>query len=248
MKKICVFDVDGIIIDSTDECLIIAWNAYQAYIGANSYIKDVNDADNEYDEKFRATRNYVRSMGEYLVVFECEYSALLSQDDYEAKLLTLDQGNIQLFAKCFFDQRNKLKKNDYAFWLSLHRIYDGVPEILHTCNNQGNLYVVTGKDKESVIDIFNYMGININPNKVFDKNAADNKLESLKRIATIENVDNGLINFIDDNVTHLRAPQLCGFSIALGDWGYALPEHIKMAHEYNMLVIPITKVIDFMLR
>ena len=69
-KNICVFDVDGIIVDSSNECLIIAWNAYQEYIGTRDFINSPEEANLDYDKKFRITRNYVRAMGEYLVVFE----------------------------------------------------------------------------------------------------------------------------------------------------------------------------------
>ena len=89
MKKICVFDVDGIIVDSTNECLIVAWNAYQEYIGQSNFIQSLYEANPEYDKKFRSTRNYVRAMGEYLVMFETEYSNINSQLDYENKLLKI---------------------------------------------------------------------------------------------------------------------------------------------------------------
>ena len=32
-KEIIAFDVDGVIFDSTEECLVIAWNAHQELIG-----------------------------------------------------------------------------------------------------------------------------------------------------------------------------------------------------------------------
>ena len=78
-------------------------------------------------------------------------------------------------------------------------------------------------------------------------NLSVNKLESLKKIALIENVEYKKIRFVDDNVTHLRDPQKEGFTVALGDWGYALPEHIESAHKYGIPVISINEALDFML-
>ena len=78
-------------------------------------------------------------------------------------------------------------------------------------------------------------------------NLSINKLESLKKIAIIENVEYEKIRFVDDNFTHLKDPQKEGFKVALGDWGYALPEHIDLANKYQMPVITINEALDFML-
>ena len=37
-KEIIAFDVDGVIFDSTEECLVIAWNAHQELIGKDEKI------------------------------------------------------------------------------------------------------------------------------------------------------------------------------------------------------------------
>ena len=109
-KYISVFDVDGIIIDSTNECLIISWNAYQEYIGKNKFINSIKEANSDYDTKFRLTRNYVRAMGEYLVVFECQYRQIDSQNEFEKNLSRLEENNIQRYGEIFLKIRNDLKK------------------------------------------------------------------------------------------------------------------------------------------
>jgi phosphoglycolate phosphatase-like HAD superfamily hydrolase len=245
-NNICVFDVDGIIVDSTDECLIIAWNAYQEYIGETKLIQSPKDAESSYDKKFRLTRNYVRAMGEYLVVFEANYNQIESQTDYEDKLSKLNKKNIKHYGEIFFKNRKIFKENNYSFWLSLHTYYDGIRSILSDCYKNGNLYIVTGKDRDSSIELLFQIDIQVPLDKIFHMNLSLNKLESLKKIAIIENVEHRKIYFLDDNITHLRGPQKEGFSVALGDWGYALPEHIEKANEYGIPVISINEVMDFM--
>ena len=246
-KNICVFDVDGIIVDSTDECLIIAWNAYQEYVGKTNFIKSPDEANLDYDKKFRLTRNYVRAMGEYLVVFETEYNFIKSQNDYEEKLALLKNENLERYGRIFFQKRELFKRAYFPFWLSLHSYYEGLKSILATCNKEGNLYIVTGKDRDSSIELLSQINIKVNQNKIFHMNISLNKLESLKKIATIEGVEHKKIHFLDDNVTHLRDPHKNGFTVALGDWGYALPEHIKKANQYGISVVSINQILDFML-
>ena len=246
-KNICVFDVDGIIVDSTDECLIVAWNAYQEYIGGSNFIKSTEQADSDYDNKFRLTRNYVRAMGEYLVVFEAKYDRIESQNEFEEKLAELEKYNIQRYGEIFLKNRNVLKQKNYPFWLSLHVYYDGIKSVLSQCDKEGKLYIVTGKDRDSSIELLSQIDIEVNLDRIFHMNLSVNKLDSLKKIAIIENVEHKKIRFLDDNVTHLREPQKEGFAVALGDWGYALPEHIQKAKKYGMPVISSNEVLDFML-
>lgn len=245
-SDIFVFDVDGIIVDSTDECLIIAWNAYQEYIGGKDFIKTVSDANLKYDIKFRLTRNYVRAMGEYLVVFEAKYSEIKSQNEFENLVSRLPRENIERYGEIFLKTRKIFKEKNYHFWISLHSYYDGIKKILINCFENGKLYIVTGKDKDSSLDLLSQLGIKIKQERIFHMNISINKLESLKKIAKIEGVKYEKIRFIDDNVTHLRGPQKEGFTVALGDWGYALPEHIDKAKKYLMPIISIDEVLDFM--
>jgi len=245
-KNVHVFDVDGIIVDSTDECLIIAWNAYQEYIGESNFIKHISEASLDYDRKFRKTRNYIRAMGEYLIVFEAEYDQIDSQSQFEAILTELKKESIKNYGKVFLKSRNLFKEKNYKFWISLHHYYDGIKSILSKCDTNGKLYIVTGKDRESSIDLLSQIDIEINLDRIFHMNTSVNKLDSLKKIANIEGVAYKKIHFIDDNVTHLRGPQKEGFSVALGNWGYALPEHIIRADKYKIPVISINEVLDFM--
>jgi len=246
-KNIYVFDVDGIIVDSTAECLIIAWNAYQEYIGESNFIKSTEEADSDYDKKFRLTRNYVRAMGEYLVVFESQYRRIDSQNEFEKNLDELEKDNIQSYGEIFLKNRNEFKKKNYSSWLALHSYYDGIQSILSKCDKEGKLYIVTGKDRDSSIELLAQIDINVNLDRIFHMNLSINKLESLKKIAIIENVEYEKIRFVDDNFTHLKDPQKEGFKVALGDWGYALPEHIDLANKYQMPVITINEALDFML-
>ena len=110
-KEIIAFDVDGVIFDSTEECLVIAWNAHQELIGKDEKISHPSEAKEDYDLKFRSIRNYVRSMDEYLVIFYGNISENPDQKDFEECLNSiLSIVHMIVIYIPFFDYRKTLYK------------------------------------------------------------------------------------------------------------------------------------------
>lgn len=244
-NKVFVFDVDGVIVDSTEECLVIAWNAYQAYLGKDDLIHSPAEAEPKYARHFRSIRNYVRSMDEYLVVFHATEGEISSQEIFDLKVNSLESEEKSNYGKKFFEARKSFKKKDKETWLKLHSFYPGIREFIYSINSDHKLYVVTGKDKESVIDFLDIMKIPITNDKIYDRDAAKDKLAALKLIAKKESLPNNSIKFLDDNVTHLVKPFKCGFTVYLASWGYALPEHFKLAKKIGIPIITPEDILHF---
>ena len=235
--KVFVFDVDGVIVDSTEECLVTAWNAYQNYKGLNNYIYSTAEADDEYCSHFRSIRNYVRTMDEYLVVFRSFPGEIDSQKQFEAKVSQLDEIAKKRYADQFLSARNKLKKKDMSNWIKLHCFYPKIKTILERAVSRHPFYIVTGKDRESVSCFFKVLNIKISDSQIFDRDIARSKLSALQHIAQLERVKNEHIYFIDDNVTHLIDPLREGFSVFLVSWGYGMLEHFELARRYKIPVV-----------
>ncbi len=242
--KIFVFDVDGVLIDSTEECLVVAWNAHQDYMGKANYITHPMESNNEYADHFRQLRNYVRKMDEYFLVFNCSSNEINSQNEYETRLLQLNQSKMKIFGEKFFNARSRLKSKDKSKWIGLHYIYPGIRELIHVVNKKYPIYIVTGKDKNSVLYFLDYFEIEINPNNIYDKEIAKNKFLALEEISHIENVENYKITFLDDNVMHLLDAQDKGFNVLMADWGYGMAEHFALAKQRNIETISIKKLIE----
>jgi len=242
--KVFVSDVDGVIIDSTEECLVVAWNGYQRFSGRDEYISRPDESDRGYSRHFRSIRNYVRSMDEYLVVFRSKPGEINCQSAYEEKLAVLSLEDRDRFGRYFFDAREALKASDKKAWMDLHSVYPGIVSVLRKMKNEFVTYIVTGKDRTSVLDFFQFFNLSINPEMIFDKDAAKNKLAALKEIASMEHVEGNEICFLDDNVTHLTGPHESGFDVLLAAWGYGMPEHFEIAEKLNILVVAIADLVD----
>ena len=244
-REVVAFDVDGVIFDSTDECIVIAWNAYQELNGNRDKIYGKEEANIDYDRKFRSIRNYVRSMDEYLVVFNGNYSENPNQADFEQILSKIDDKQKVEYSNIFYNERKSFKKKFYEEWINLHNTYEGIIEILSLCSLERNLYMVTGKDKTSVKDLLDHFAPKVRVIKIYDKHAVENKLIALKKIAKNHGFKNEQIKFIDDNVTHLYEPQRNNFNIGLAQWGYAMPDHISEAEKRNIPILSLTDLKDF---
>ena len=69
MKKLILWDFDGVIADSIDECLITSYNAYiNDAKNNNNFIRNVSDVPLERQAFFYKNRKYVRPPGEYFII------------------------------------------------------------------------------------------------------------------------------------------------------------------------------------
>jgi phosphoglycolate phosphatase-like HAD superfamily hydrolase len=245
-KKVFVFDVDGVIVDSTLECLVIAWNAYIEYAKLEKEkIELPEQAPMEFQMHFKSIRNYVRSMDEYLVVFSSKEGEINDQKSYEEALSKLDKNALKDYGDKFFHERENYKKRGLQKWIKLHTVYKGVTGLIESIDKIFNVYVVTGKDKESVLDFFKYLNINIDANKIYDKYAAKNKLLSLEMISKKEHLSAESIFFLDDNVTHLKTPLENGYQVIMAKWGYGMKEHFEMAESLHIPILDISEVLEY---
>ena len=199
-------DFDGVICDSTDECLINSFNSYNIYKKNNEiFIKSLEEIDIKLKNEFKNIRPYIKGAKEYLNFYDYYYSckANLSLVDFlsfENKSLDHDY-----FAKIFYQQREKLKKNNLKDWISYNYVFE---ELIIFLNSLDYYYIATLKDKESVIDILKYNKIKIFEEKILDFRIIKTKIEALNMILNKYSYNKNDIIFIDDNASHLLDPKV----------------------------------------
>ena len=64
--RVMVFDFDGVVCDSTNECMVTAWNTWERWSNSDRFRCDLSKFTNSDKESFRKLRPYVRGAGEYL--------------------------------------------------------------------------------------------------------------------------------------------------------------------------------------
>jgi phosphoglycolate phosphatase-like HAD superfamily hydrolase len=221
-KRLWAFDFDGVACDSTEECLVTAWNAW----GRGPFIRRPAEAPAAFARFFRPRRVFVRGAGEYYVVcraFE-EGRPFKRQADFE-RLCKAWAAFQPAFAEKFFAARRRLRRVDLDAWIGLHGVHARVLKAMARLNREGRLCVVTLKDARSVELILGRRGLKLPRRRILDQARIKSKMDGLRRAARDAGTTPQETMFLDDNVTHLLEPRREGVPCFLASWGYVTPEH-----------------------
>jgi len=244
LQKIFVFDFDGVVCDSTDECMVTAWNAWEKWESRSGFRKAVAEFDEEEKAKFRKLRPRVRGAGEYYILHRAFSEGINIENQADYSQLEADwKEHLASFKTLFFEERERLRGLNLDAWIDLHPIYDGVIERMKSFNDQGRLYIATLKDGESVRLILKKKGLVVESKKILDQSQITSKLQALDRFRSQVGCEKDDLIFIDDNVTHLLEPQLSGYPVYLAAWGSTVDEYLEIAEQKK---IPLLKDCKFL--
>ena len=243
-KKLIVFDFDGVVCDSSDECMVSAWNAWERWESKENFYNNLEHFSREEKVFFYNVRPRVRGAGEYYIVCRAFFEGI-NIDDQKTYDLLLDNWKefIDPFKVVFYDVREQLKVKDINNWIKLHHVYDEVIETMRFFNDKNLLYIATLKDRDSVQIILNSHGLKISQEKLLDQSQIKSKLEALNRIKDNTNYLNENILFLDDNVTHLLDPAKAGYIVFLTSWGPKIPEFIDFAIKFKIPILENSKIL-----
>jgi len=234
-KKIIVFDFDGVVCDSTDECMVTSWNAWEEWNQRDNFRTNLLRFTKDDRLAFRKVRPRVRGAGEYYILRRAfsEEIDIDSQETYN-RLEEQWQENIDPFKTVFFKAREKLRQDDLNAWIDLHPVFNYVIEVIKVLNDQNRLYIATLKDAKSVRLILENKNINIKEDRLLDQSQVKSKLQALDKFRKQLVCDKQDMIFIDDNITHLLEPSNAKYTVFLTTWGEVLDEYLYIAKDNNI--------------
>lgn len=223
-KPVLILDFDGVLFDTV----------YEAYAVASLAIKAVDSlSDLSWGDEwslFHKFRYLVGPAWNYLPLFKAirkvdEVVEEQVADLYGEYCSTIDEKEREYFEKRFFAARSELKKHHYKEWLSLNKAYP----FLHALQKLGvdellQVYIVTTKDRETVLDLLCLEGWDFSPDNIYDRNSFNmygSKGEIIKFL--LSDVKRDAL-FIDDHCEHLASASgigITGLSTVLAAWGYS---------------------------
>ncbi len=244
-KEIIVFDFDGVVCESTDECMVSAWNAWEMWEDRSGFRRKLSEFSDFEKVAFGKLRPYVRGAGEYYILkrAQVENIHLNGQVDFD-RYAGIWKEFISPFKDYIFESRNKLRSENLLAWIELHPVYQEVIEVLKELNRQNRLYIATLKDGESVRLILEHHGIFIPKERMLDQSHIKSKLQALDMICKLCKCSKSELLFLDDNYTHLVEPFKAGYLVYLTNWGNALPEFAEMARKSGIPLTQITELTD----
>ena len=224
MRKIIALDFDGVICDSMDECMLISYNAY--FNRSQDKGIDFSHITSELQINFKKNRYLVGPAQDFYFLWKSLLSTNTSSKEIVEtynKLKSDEKGMELPFVERFYLLRSKQKKNHFSQWILLNPIYKQIKRDLIDVVDINNLFIVTAKDTDSVLDILHANNIEINENQVFGREMSLNKVKLFKKIIKGTEIEPQNIFYIEDKISHLIKVRTMGINGYLATWGYNSP-------------------------
>ncbi|MFA5142596.1 MAG: hypothetical protein WC522_00320 [Candidatus Omnitrophota bacterium] len=218
MRKAVFLDFDGVLFDTVKEAYYIAMLA-----SGKAESADDIDFNSEHYAKFRKYRFLITKAPDYYYLLKAIDKRNGMPGIYSA-LLGTDKAGEEKFKRKYFARRKSFKTKNRDFWLSLNTPYVFFHRIRYIVGRKPEVFfIITTKDKDTVIDLLKIQGIRFFKRNIFDLSAGDvfrSKREAILFVCGKYRVKRSL--YIDDSAYHLaQASGIPGMDILQAGWGYA---------------------------
>ena len=233
-------DFDGVLFDTVREAYAIAVISSAKY---NS-IDEIN-FETEHYENFKKLRYLISPAWNYkylLEELEVNNDIDLIKNHFLNSISNASKKDYEEFENNFFSTRKYLRKNHYGKWFRLNVPFPFLSEVEFLFYEYKDLvYIVTTKDKATVLKLLSLEGIEFNERRILDKEDYE-KFSSKKSIIESLISQNTQSIFIDDSDKHIQdCSRIECLKCFQPDWGYVGLEsktynHKTIVKEINRLV------------
>lgn len=220
--KFCLFlDFDGVLFDTVKESYAVCLSMLNKELG----IEDIS-FDTEHYLEFRKYRYLVAPAWNYKYLLECIDEGGAIPESFAAKVSAADSGSYAGFEGAFFEQRKVLKMKSYDKWLGLNTAFDFFTHIKRWIGeNSPEVYIVTTKDRTTVLDLLSLNAMSIQRDKVLGKDAYTEKGSKSAIINSVVE-EQGVTHavFLDDSAFHVEnVKKYSNVNVMMPSWGYVPP-------------------------
>ncbi|MFC1585466.1 HAD hydrolase-like protein [Fibrobacterota bacterium] len=222
MRKLLLWDFDGVIVDSVQECLLTAYNAFLAYQKISSEpITSLNNIPEKHRNAFYRKRGYVRRAGGYLSLTKAIYFNM-NIDEYSIflKIFEEDKSHLERYEKTFFKIRDNLRSINPASWYELHGLYQWIRTNWNRLAEKYDFFIVSNKDRHSISLILKHFELMMKEINIFGNEFSLEKKTIIKHIIKKNNVLPNQVSYVDDNYHHLTDVAELGIRLFFASWGY----------------------------
>lgn len=243
-KVLYALDFDGVLCDSCGESSISALKAAK-----NHWPELFNDISPEVEEwilsNMRTVRPVVETGYENLLLVrlllemripslrsaavpeDLSVEAILNNwEGLKSTLMTSWNQNKDELVHLFGDVRDKWIKEDMKGWIEANRFYPGVADALRFASS--TLFIVTTKQARFAEALLKELaGVVFPKDRIYGLGMGP-KVEVLQKLQSLQEFEGFSFHFVEDRLATLRnvikTPQLDGWNLYLGTWGYNTPE------------------------
>jgi phosphoglycolate phosphatase-like HAD superfamily hydrolase len=226
IRRAVFFDFDGVLFDTVREAYAVAMVA----LGNSVRIADI-DFSSRYFEKFSQCRYLIGPAWNYYYLMQSIYkesahSTVDLEVEYKNSLDQRIHGEHRSFDEKFFQARKKIRETERDNWLSLISPYSIVGDVRVLMSEfKGQFFLVTTRDRESVLDLLALHNLDIPEFNIFTKKEYalyNSKANIIQDLIGKHQIEKSL--FIDDLDEHLESCETIeGLSTIQAKWGYVVP-------------------------
>ena len=221
-KPIVALDFDGVICDSIDECLQVAFSAYQAWEdGMESAVPSFVQLPPTFLSYFRAHRYLVRPAQEYWLLVHGFHEGMLPLAPSQFRELSVShKKELDEFEPIYFRTREVIQAFDTSAWFKLYRVYEEFADAWPCLRMQADVHIVTTRDLSSLRLLLKEFSIDVPLPRLWTKERTATKADAMVSIAKQADVPCSSISFVDDHPDHLRDVSTSGAPVYWASWGY----------------------------
>jgi len=221
-----ILDFDGVIFDTAREAYVVA---KMAESGCENYRED--DIDEREYGIFRKYRYLITKAWNYCCLMEIIDKNIEDRCHFESEYMRskslMGVERIEAYERAFFKMRGLLRSKYRKSWLKLHQPFGIVNDLKRILDKHGNnIYVLTTKDKEAVMDLLKMNGIEVDEAKIYGRDCMKGNVTKgsiIKDMMIRQGMEKVL--FVDDSSEHVRScDELSGVETCIAAWGYVAPE------------------------
>ncbi|MFD5749729.1 HAD family hydrolase [Streptomyces sp. NPDC127033] len=235
-RGLLALDFDGVVCDAFEECALITWLGEHEHDRALPGPGQLDRVPEEFTTRFRTVRDYARVLDHFVVAHLPEADEIGAQAEFDRLYASLPDARVQRFVAGASDARDWFRESETEFWLGLHTLYPGVPELLRRAGVP--VVIVTAKDEPSVRAILGRHGLESAIAGVYGECAA--KPEAVREACVRRGVPLEAATFVDDNLTNVRRVSATGARAWWAQWGYQTPEHRAEAAQFGITGLELT--------
>lgn len=228
-------DFDGVFIDSVYECFFLGYKVYAEKFG------ELLGNRNHLYSKFRQGRHLARSGGDFFILFyimsknpDVNFDTVTIEEFISYRDKLTDQ--IKEFSEAFYNERAKIRKENFKKWLSLQKPYKDVVNQLPKLKESFRDFIIcSSKDRESIRETLKIFSFSC---KIYGREDSLYKPDIIRKVAKEYGMPASKVIFIDDMMENLLAVRKANAIVFMASWGYNTP---KEQREAQNLHIPILK-------
>lgn len=233
-----VLDFDGVIIDSLDEVVLVAYAATTGELPTS-----LAALTSGYADLFRKFRPLVQPAGDFLPFcrwcLQAKPGDQLAEDQFNDLLLIEPRPESER-RQLFFETRGKLKNILGKKWVELHRPYEPLWTTLKVIKTPW--FILTNKNKAAALELLRAFGLEFPVDRIFGGEAGTSKQENLAQIKRVNH--DAPLTIIDDSIKNLL--ELSG-DRWLASWGYTFAEDAHKAGKAGFRVVSQAELVAALL-